>query len=140
MDWFLRQGWYCVDPQDAGFGNRLGVTEALSDTLKDYDELIGARLISLRLERAWGSGLALDWLMADGRIARLRFATFVNGQLPDLADLLDHFVSAVQVDATQVGRFGHDFTIHLSSGRELQLGGAVYRSCIITPNADEAMR
>ncbi|MGE4072103.1 MAG: hypothetical protein AB7E72_13110 [Lysobacterales bacterium] len=140
VDWFLRRGWYCVDPQDAGFGNREAMTEALPDTLKDYDELIGAQLSGLRLEREWGSGLALDWLMADGRMAHLRFATFVNGQLPDLAELLDHSVSAVHVDDTQIGRYGHDFTIVLSNGHELKLGGAVYRSCILTRIAGKPIR
>jgi hypothetical protein len=138
VDWFLHRGWYCVDPQDAGFGNRQALTDEQPDTLKDYDELIGAQLVSLRLEREWGSGLALEWLMADGRTANLRFATFVNGQLPDLSELLDYSVSEVRVEDTRVGRFGHDFSITLSSGRELKLGGAIYRTCTITRRANQA--
>lgn len=133
VDWFRRRGWFCVDPQDAGFGNCASDDLALPDSLQDYDELEGAQFLSLRLERDYGSGLSLEWLMADGRVALLRLATFVSCRVPDLGDLLDRSVAAVVVEPTSVGRHGHDFRFLFVAGdEELRIDGAIYRSASIS--------
>jgi hypothetical protein len=133
VDWFRRRGWFCVDPQDAGFDNCALQDGELPDSLQDYDELEGAQLLGLRLERENGSGLSLELQMADGRVALLRFATFVSCRLPDLSELLERSVAAVVVEPTTVGRHGHDIRfLFVASDEELCICGAIYRNCRIS--------
>lgn len=100
VNWFLAQQMVCEDPQDAGFGNRDLKRGQQRDTLESFDELVGAQFVGVRLLRDWVSGLATEWILADGSVASVQFAHFRASTLPDLGLLIGSRVVAVDYQTT----------------------------------------
>lgn len=132
VSWFLTHGHVCEDPQDAGFANRDLKRGSERSTLASFDELEGAHFVGVRLQREWGNGIGLDWLLADGSSASVDFVFFRHCCLPDLAALVDQRVIGVHLEQGQ-SELGQYDTLRLffPAGMELTLENAVYRKSTI---------
>lgn len=135
VNWFHAENWVCEDPQDAGFANRDVPRGGKRTTLRDWNELEGARFVGLRLKREWVAGLAMEWLLADGGTADIHFVGFNGLHMPDLHVLLEtRVLSVVATEETKVT--GDSLRIYFEQDVEMFLYGALYqKSSIVRPVA-----
>lgn len=98
------------------------VSAARRETLAGFDELLGAQFLGLRLERAWGSSVVLDWLLADGSRAVVDFVHFVACRVPDLAALVGSRATAVDF---QTGDAFDLLRLRFDDGLELAVEGVL---------------
>lgn len=120
---FESDGWFCTDPQGAGFGTGTRGGKRL----EDWDELIGAEFVGLELQRDWGARLVLDFELADGRPVRLDFMHFGVCTLPELGSLLKARVVSV---AHESGQFD-TLTILFDNAQRLAVEGCVPNGGVI---------
>lgn len=136
VSWFLQHGHVCEDPQDAGFANRGLRRGSVRSTIESFEELVGAQFVGLRLQREWGFGVGLDWVLADGSPASLEFF-FGHCLMPDIGKLVEQRVSGVHLEPGNA-ELGEYDTLHVffPGDIELTLEKAIYRkSTVIRPQA-----
>jgi len=132
VSWFLAHGHVCEDPQDAGFANRDLKRGNERSTLESFDELEGALFVGLRLQREWGYGVGLDWLLADGSSASVDFVVFRHCRLPDLAAMVEQRVIGVHLEQGQPELGQYDtLRLFFPDDMELTLENAVYRKSTV---------
>ena len=131
VDWFLEQNFVCIDPQGAGFDNR--VNKAASRRLLSFEELVGAMLLGVRLDRNYGFGLGLDWQLADGSIANIEIITFKRCLLPDLGRLVELPVHYVDFEAAKTPTGFANLVVNFADDLELRVEELVYRTSRVTP-------
>lgn len=134
VSWFLQHGHVCEDPQDAGFANRDLKRGSVRATIESYEELVGAQFVGLRLQREWGFGLGLDWLLADGSPATIDLF-FSRCQLPDLGELVEQRVSGVHLEPGRP-ELGEYPTLHVffPGNIEITIEKAIYRKSAVIRN------
>ncbi len=134
VDWFYAQGSYCIDPQDAGFDNR--VTETAVQRLCHFNDLPllkGAQLLGLELNSPHLDEFTLRWLLTDKREAELIFIHHKSSVFPfNLTALMkDHLLTAnveqIQRPGEQEGYYTENYCFSFASGHEIQCIGAVVR-------------
>jgi hypothetical protein len=134
VDWFYAQGSYCIDPQDAGFDNR--VAETAVQRLchhNDLQILIGARLLAVELSGSFDREFLLRWLLSDQREAEIVFIHHVSSAFPsNLTALFDDHLLAANVRHTDAPNnfkalFNEEYCFSFASGREVRCIGTVVR-------------
>jgi len=139
VNWFYEQDMICEDPQDAGFGNRESVRG--KEHLRDWDALVGARLVSIELSDPGVTGLILTWRLADGRDAQLIFINHKRCEVPtDLTALIRDRVIAVVREPTDFFEVGgkrvalsDDMRFLFASGAEICCLGTVTKQFFAQP-------
>lgn len=131
VSWFLQHGHVCEDPQDAGFANRDLRRGSVRSAIESFEELVGAQFVGLRLQREWGFGIGLDWLLADGCPASIDFF-FGRCLMPDIAELVEQRVSAVHLEPGRA-ELGEYDTLHIFFPGDIKatLEKAIYRKSTV---------
>lgn len=132
VDWFFRHGHVCEDPQDAGFANRYLKPGSERVTLDSYEDLVGGKFVGLRLQREWGYGLGLDWLLADGSTCSIDFVTFRACRLPDVGPLVEQTVVGIDLQRGDASQGVYDtLRVFFPDDRELVVENAVCRKTVV---------
>lgn len=129
VDWFLAHGLVCEDMQDAGFGNRESRTVEDDELLESFDVLVGAQLLGFRFDRNWSTAIMFEWILADGRLVRMRFHHLGTCRLPDLSPLVEATVVEVHVESS---RLNDNVAVRFSDGGELTMVDAVFDKALVS--------
>ena len=107
VEWFREQGLVCEDPQNAGFANREQKKTKVQEHLRDFDALVGARLLAIELSEPPLHGVLLSWIVADGRLAELAFIHHTRCEVPaNVTALIHDRIAAVTVEPGNFRDFG----------------------------------